>query len=94
MGCCGKAGRLARGAAGLAKAGLGIDRAAADVITMRRDICRTCSKATLRPYKDGTEGLTTLSRCTGCHDGKLPCFIGAKTKVLSETCPLGKWETA
>lgn len=80
--------RIVTGAAGLAKAAAGIDRAGDATVQARRDLCRECPEATrnsdLRFAKN--RGLTTLSRCKLCD-----CFIAAKTLIRSETCPAGKW---
>lgn len=78
---------IKRGALGLAKAaaqsaGLRVDQAAADVIDARRDRCRACPSA--RPVPAGN--LSHWSHCRECG-----CLIAAKTRLASETCPLGKW---
>ncbi len=83
MGCCGK---IAKGVAGLTKAALGIDRAPDEVIALRRNLCRVCNRSEQRKRKDGSMGLTSLSRCRECD-----CFIAAKTTILSEKCSIGLW---
>jgi hypothetical protein len=99
MGCqdtpCGK---IKRGASGLAKfaaqsIGIAVDDAPPDVVRRRRDECRGCDFATRNPapkFKKNN-GLTSLSQCSVCK-----CFIAAKTKVASESCPLPvpRWEAA
>lgn len=85
-----KAGAVAHGAAGLTKVALGVDRTSDEGIAFRRSECRVCDKATKREYK-GEMIVTTLSRCTACHGGKVPCFIMAKIKIKSEECPEKKW---
>jgi hypothetical protein len=83
---------LLKGAAGLAKAALGIDRASDEIVAQRRNQCRECPHATKNPKRVHlpTKGLTKLSRCQLCD-----CFIHAKTLLASETCPDGRWlETA
>lgn len=89
MGCgCGKAKKIVAGAAGVAKAALGIDKAAPEVAAARLDVCRECPQAS----KNGAakfakfKGLTTLSRCAACS-----CVIHLKVKVAGEKCPEGKW---
>lgn len=76
------------GAAGLAKAALGIDKAPDEVIQFRRDMCRGCDEATRNENRIDrpTKGLTTFSQCRLCD-----CFIAPKTRISSEKCPLGKW---
>lgn len=84
MGCgCGE---IVKGAIGLSKAAIGIDKAADEVIHKRRDICRECPYATRNNQFTESNGLTSLSRCEKCS-----CFIAAKTKLNKEVCPLGKW---
>jgi hypothetical protein len=81
---------LARGVAGLAKSGLGVDRPDEATIAHRRDTCRGCEHATRStdPKYAANRGLTTFSQCSVCN-----CFIAAKTLVRSEACPLGKWSS-
>jgi hypothetical protein len=78
-----------RGAVGLIRATARLGVAPEEVTRARRDICRTCNYATRNddPKFAANQGLTTLSRCTRCR-----CFIGAKTRLTAETCPLGKWK--
>lgn len=85
MGCCGK---IINGAVGLAKAATGIGTVSLQVMQERRDVCRECDQATRSPDPKFAvnKGLTCLSQCKPCG-----CYIAAKTKVASESCPLGKW---
>lgn len=80
--------QICRGCIGLAKAALHIDRASEATILLRRDYCRNCDKATRSkdPKFSRFNGLTSLSRCTGCG-----CNIMAKTVIKHEVCPLGRW---
>jgi hypothetical protein len=80
--------KWAKGAVGLTKSTLSIDRAPKAQIEMRLDICRVCDQATRsrKPKFAKSNGLTNLSRCRVCK-----CFIVAKTKIASEVCPLSKW---
>jgi len=79
---CGKcAKKIAAGVVGLTKAALNIDRAPDDVIEQRRATCRACpfaSPCTSNPLKFCT--------CMKCG-----CVLKAKTKIASESCPVGKW---
>ena len=85
-GCCGQ---VIRGATGLAKSAIGLDRAPKEVIRFRRDVCRKCDHSEKRRVRGGPLGITSLSQCQVCS-----CFIVAKTKLASEKCPLGKWDRA
>ncbi|HCD34127.1 MAG TPA: hypothetical protein DER01_17080 [Phycisphaerales bacterium] len=71
---------IIHGAAGLAKAKLGIDRASDGVIEHRTQICKTCPKSI---FKDAQ-----LRKCSACGCG----LIDKKLVVASEKCPLGKWD--
>lgn len=96
MGCCGNAigtlGRVAkkvvRGAGSLLQAAVHLDPAPAEVVQARRDLCRVCEFATRNKHAQFAQftGLTTLSRCRKCD-----CFIGAKTSLASQSCPIGRW---
>jgi len=81
MGCCGN---IVTGAVGLAKAAVGADAAPPEVVQQRRDLCRECPHASRNPERAHlpSKGLTTLSTCALCG-----CFIAAKTKIASESCP-------
>lgn len=85
-GSCGKT--IKKGIIGLTKVALGIDTDSPDNIKRKRDICRVCEFATLNKERLNrpTKGLTTLSRCIKCN-----CFIAAKSKLKSESCPDGRW---
>ena len=93
MPCCGDSkGWIAeanwlKGAVGLAKSALGIDRATDAEIKRRLDQCRQCPQATRsgKPKFAKHQGLTNLSRCRLCK-----CFVAAKAKISSERCPLDK----
>jgi hypothetical protein len=92
-----------RGSTGLAKVvidqstGIRIDIAEPEIIKNRRDICRICEYSTkYSQYIDTpSKGLCRLSRCRGGCNGMpvgVPvCFVEAKTKIKSETCPQQKW---
>jgi hypothetical protein len=71
------AGQIAHGAAGLAKAALGINRADDAAIARRQAICNACP-----------EVIVTLGirRCRVCR-----CVLAAKTANADEKCPLEKW---
>ncbi len=70
-------GHYVRGAGKLVKAGLGVGRAADDVIAERRRICQGCEKFTRT---------AVFGRCGECG-----CFVRAKTTLAGESCPIGKW---
>lgn len=89
LGC----GTVTKGIVGLTKAaaqsaGIAVDKAPRGVVQARRDVCRECPEATRNEAKISTptKGLTTLSRCKKCN-----CFIAAKTKLASQSCPMDKW---
>jgi len=69
---------IARGAAGLAKAALGIDRADPEIVAFRRRTCGGCPDVVLR--------LGVIQQCRRCGCGILP-----KTLVKGERCPAGRW---
>lgn len=75
------AARIAHGAAGLAKATLGIDAAPGEVQARRLHICNACPE------------LTDKRRCGKLlsKDKTCGCWVDQKTKVAGEKCPLGKW---
>ena len=97
---CENCGGVVHGAIGLGKAainkiGANVDVAPDDVISFRRDICRNCDYAKRKNerkdrVKDGkpTNGLTWYTQCNICN-----CFLGPKTSLASEECPLKKWGT-
>jgi hypothetical protein len=76
-----KCGDCLKGAAGIAKAALGIDRPDDSTIAARRAICRGCEHAEPCPLNIGRK-----CRCALCG-----CVLRAKTAVASEACPAGKW---
>jgi hypothetical protein len=67
-----------KGAVGITKAALHVDRAAEPLIRQRRAICAACPQA--------TAGSSKTSRCTVCT-----CFIHPKSATASEKCPEGRW---
>ncbi len=79
MGCCGK---IIKGAAGLAKAAAGIDKADSRTIAARRAACLQCEHL----HQDGRLRMSTGAICWECR-----CFLIAKTRIAGETCPIGKW---
>ena len=83
MSCCKQ---VAHGIVGLTKAALNIGAAADDVIEVRRHLCRLCEHSTKHGTKRAKDGLPKVGRCRKCK-----CWIGPKTKLESEQCPLGKW---
>lgn len=80
-GCRGAVHHIAHGAAGLAKAALGMDRADEATIERRRNTCRACPHA--RPCVGNVVKKCTCDRCG--------CLLRAKTANAGETCPEGKW---
>lgn len=71
------ASKIIHGAAGLAKAAMGVDAVSPEVEAHRIEICSACEK--------NTPGI--LGRyCNGCG-----CYIAAKVKIGAEHCPDGKW---
>ena len=78
---CGCVEKIAHGAAGLAKAFLGIDRADDDTIEWRRTICRKCEHA-----EPCIANVVKFCKCKKCG-----CVLRAKTASESESCPEAKW---
>jgi len=76
------------GAVGLTKAAMGVGQVTEQTVKIRRDRCRECPQATRLnlPQFAAFKGLHKFSLCTTCK-----CFIGAKTLLASEKCPLAKW---
>ncbi len=69
--------QIARGAWGLVRATLGLDRTDAITLAERRKLCAAC------PYNvESPLG----RRCRACG-----CIIVAKTAVADEHCPQGAW---
>jgi len=85
---CHQVTKIARGAIGVAKAVIGVDRANDATVQTRRDVCRECPHAKRNHARMNrpTKGLTNLSQCARCE-----CFIVAKTLLAGEKCPEGKW---
>lgn len=71
-------GGVAHGAAGIAKAVLGVGGASPELIEQRTEICKGCEHAIL--------SLGVLSRCKLCG-----CATWAKVRNANEKCPAGKW---
>ncbi len=79
QGCsgCGKTGasKIIRGATGLAKAALGIDRAPPEAKKDRWAACLGCSELNWK-----------MRLCRACG-----CFVLAKLRIMAERCPRGRW---
>jgi len=71
-----------RGAVGLTKAALQIDKCDDNVIKQRLKICHDCEHRTQSKSASGN----IISRCKICK-----CFIKAKVRISKESCPLNKW---
>ena len=67
-----------KGAVGVTKAALHVNRAAEPLIRQRRAICAACPQA--------TAGSSETSRCAVCT-----CFIHPKSATTSEKCPQARW---
>jgi hypothetical protein len=69
--------RILVGAIGIGKAMAGFDRPEVAEIQRRVSICNSC-----------TSGSILLDKwlCPACK-----CLIAAKIRILSQSCPLGKW---
>ena len=67
-----------KGAVGITKAALHVDRAPEVLIRKRRSICAICPQA--------NAGSSRTSRCLACT-----CFIHPKTATATEKCPLSRW---
>jgi hypothetical protein len=73
---------VVKGAIGLAKCGLGVNRTNETTRLARIETCRVC------PHVYNPSGkLTTFSVC----GGGCGCLIVCKTAIASETCPLNRW---
>ena len=74
---------IVKGAIGLTKVALGIDRATDEVIAARLAECLKC------PHRMfGTpQKLTSLSRCRLCN-----CLVKQAAKVSSKKCDAGIWD--
>jgi hypothetical protein len=73
---------LIDGVKGLTKATLQIDKCDDAVINQRTKICYDCDSCT----KKKTDSGKIIARCKICK-----CFIKAKVRISSESCPLHKW---
>ena len=78
--------KIFHGAVGLAKAALGLDAVSVSVREARLDRCRVCEHATRHPTKRTAAGLPLVRWCRACR-----CWLDAKTRVASESCPIGSW---
>lgn len=74
---------IVKGAIGLTKVALGIDRAPDDVIEARLAECVKC------PHRifGAPDKLVSLSRCRLCK-----CLVKQAAKVASKECPDGRWQ--
>ncbi len=73
--------RIAHGAAGLAKATLGIDQCSESTQANRRAICKACPLVQLDAHGD-------IRRCSECG-----CWLKKKITLAGEACPHGKWSS-
>ncbi len=84
-------GRVLHGVAGLVKSSVGADPAAPDIITVRLAACEACE------HSSPVDKPVTERRCGKLFDVLKPtkktcgCALARKTKLQSESCPLGKW---
>jgi len=76
-GCGTKVLKLAKGAAGVVSATLGISRSRVETIAQRLAICQPCE------FRSGDGDVATCSECT--------CNLVAKTAVAWSECPRQKW---
>lgn len=53
----------------------------------RLEICRACPKNSVNAKKEGHKTIRKDEHCIECG-----CVLAYKTRVLSQACPLGKWE--
>lgn len=70
--------KIAHGAAGIAKATLGINRPSREFIVQRTAICNSCPQAVLH--------LGVIQQCKLCG-----CSTFVKLRIKSEKCPLNQW---
>lgn len=81
--------KFAQGTTGLAKALTGIGHVSNDTAAQRLSHCAGCS-ALMRHRQNSPEsiiqGIGMFDRCSACG-----CFVRAKTLLVDQTCPLGKW---
>lgn len=92
---CGCGSRIVKGIVGNAKVaaqaiGIPVDQAPPEIVKQRWDFCRECPHASKdkRLVDRPSKGLVALSRCRHPDCG---CLIKCKTKLASESCPIGKW---
>lgn len=80
-------GKVARGATGLFKAALHVDRPDDAVVAHRLATCAGCDevKRVIHGLPVGAD-VVVGDTCRACG-----CVIRAKALLLSETCPKGKW---
>jgi hypothetical protein len=69
---------VVKGAVGITKAALYVNRAPEVLIRQRRAVCAACPQA--------NAGSSKTSRCLACT-----CFIYPKTATVTEKCPQGRW---
>lgn len=74
MSCCDK---ILRGAASLARAAIGLDRASAELQLARAAACESC---------EHLRGAWPLAQCRLCG-----CLVAVKRRLAGETCPAGRW---
>jgi len=72
------ASKVLHGAAALAKAAVGLDQAAPDVIAQRQQSCDGCM------HKE--------KKLIGSWCGLCGCALAAKIRLASERCPAGVWQ--
>lgn len=70
---------FASGVVGLGKVAFGIDRPEPETIERRMATCRECPSGL---YRDGFCAFS---------EGGCGCFVQAKVRVESESCPMGHW---
>ena len=73
-----RAKRVVHGAAGLAKAALGLDKADGNLMMRRWAVCDSCKHA------EKIGGI--VQTCGICR-----CMLRAKIRLAGETCPTGQW---
>ncbi len=77
MGCA----SCLKGAVGIAKSVVGVDRAPSAEVVRRLAVCGACEQGV--PCKRDS---SRACRCSVCR-----CALSLKTRVASERCPLGRW---
>lgn len=81
--CCGST--IVNGVIGMAKAVTGIELPEHAEHEKRREICAACPSNVPNPLPVFAD-VQRLRACKECD-----CIVGAKIRVASEACPLGKW---